>query len=299
MAQCMNPIYLIDQGTHAACGRCFNCVARRASSWSFRLFYHGLNSDMAYFVTLTYDEAHVPRTPNGYKTLVRSKRRRPKGVKWPPHPHDEFAIQGFFKRLRFAAFGSSQSKLKYYVCGEYGGHSFRPHYHALIFDLPLEFLVGADAKFVALEQLSLDGKVPYRCPSWSFGHITVGEVNGASIGYTLKYMQKPHRIPLHRNDDRCPEFANMSKGLGLSYLTANMVAWHKADLTERMYCSMDGKKICMPRYYKDKMYTDEERQEILIAFLKKPRNITKLTREQAKDLSDFKFNSLISKTGKL
>ncbi|AXH74017.1 MAG: replication initiator protein [Microviridae sp.] len=39
-----------------------------------------------------------------------------------------------------------------------------------------------------------------------------------------------------------------------------MVKWHKSDLEERQYCSIEGgKKIAMPRYYKDKIYSSEEK----------------------------------------
>lgn len=42
-----------------------------------------------------------------------------------------------------------------------------------------------------------------------------------------------------------------------------MVKWHKSDLDNRMYLNIeDGKRISMMRYYKDKMYTDEERDRI-------------------------------------
>jgi len=42
-----------------------------------------------------------------------------------------------------------------------------------------------------------------------------------------------------------------------------MVKWHKNDLVNRMYVPMkDGKKIAMPRYYKDKIYS--ETQKLLI-----------------------------------
>lgn len=39
-----------------------------------------------------------------------------------------------------------------------------------------------------------------------------------------------------------------------------MIAWHKNDLNNRMYCNIpDGKKISMPRYYKNKIYEEYER----------------------------------------
>lgn len=43
-----------------------------------------------------------------------------------------------------------------------------------------------------------------------------------------------------------------------------MVKWHKQSLTDRQYLSIGGgKKIAMPRYYKNKIYNSEE-----IGFLK-------------------------------
>jgi hypothetical protein len=42
-----------------------------------------------------------------------------------------------------------------------------------------------------------------------------------------------------------------------------MIIWHKNKLTERMYVPMkDGKKIAMPRYYKDKIYNELEKMQV-------------------------------------
>ena len=42
-----------------------------------------------------------------------------------------------------------------------------------------------------------------------------------------------------------------------------MRLWHKEDLLNRVYVNVDGnKKASMPRYYKDKIYTPEERIKI-------------------------------------
>lgn len=151
---------------------------------------------------------------------------------------DKRDLQLFMKRLRKK---NPLTKLKYYAVGEYGGRTMRPHYHIILFN--------ADIATVQL--------------SWQLGQIHYGDVNGASIGYTLKYMTKPGKIPLHKNDDRLPEFSLMSKGLGIDYITPQMYWWHHADMDNRMYCNIeDGKKIAMPRYYKDKIYTDSERKRI-------------------------------------
>lgn len=232
-SRCITPFQVRDKITQQwmalPCGKCPNCMKRRTSGWSFRLMKEGERSETALFVTLTYDTKYVPLTKNGFMTL--NKRD----------------IQTYMKRLRKL----SETKLKYYVCGEYGSKRDRPHYHMIIFNADAEKVERAWSEYKAGY-----GYVP-------FGSIYIGQVNEASIGYTLKYMQKPGKIPKHQNDDRQKEFSLMSKGLGANYITNNMIIWHKNDLLNRMYVPMiQGKKIAMPRYYKDKIYT--ETQKLLI-----------------------------------
>lgn len=48
-----------------------------------------------------------------------------------------------------------------------------------------------------------------------------------------------------------------------------MIRWHKADILNRMYINVEaGKKASMPRYYKDRIYTDLEREEVAYHQLK-------------------------------
>lgn len=151
-------------------------------------------------------------------------------------------FQKFMKRLRKANSSINSDKIKYYVCGEYGGKTKRPHYHAIIFNAASHQLIET---------------------AWNLGAVHYGNVEGASVGYTLKYMNKRKEIPAHRNDDRDMEFSLMSKGLGVSYITYNSHRYHTADLFGRMCLTIeDGKKIAMPRYYKDKLYTETQREQI-------------------------------------
>lgn len=223
---CFTPLQLKNKNTQTnvlvPCGRCPQCYKRRISGWSFRLMQEDKRSDSSLFLTFTYDTKHVPITSNGFMGL--SKRD----------------VQLFIKRLRKAHTKKSKP-IRYYAAGEYGGKTNRPHYHIILFNAQLELIQ----------------------PSWNLGQVHYGEVSGASVGYTLKYMSKKSKIPMHANDDRQPEFSLMSKGLGDNYTTEAMVNWHKSDLKERMYLNLeDGKKISMPRYYKQKIYTESERSEI-------------------------------------
>lgn len=154
---------------------------------------------------------------------------------------DKQDFQLFMKRLRKC---NPDTKLKYYAVGEYGSESFRPHYHLLLFNS-----TGTNHESV-----------------WNKGLVHYGDVSPASIGYCLKYMFKRGRIPVDEGDHRVPEFALISKGIGTSYLTKNMHDWHKADLAKRAYLNLKGgEKIAMPRYYKEKLYSEEEKAEVAYA----------------------------------
>jgi hypothetical protein len=233
---CLTPFTGRDKATGEAiafpCGKCPECTKRRISEWSFRLMQEEKHSDSAHFITLTYNTKHVPITKAGFLTL--NKRD----------------LQTFFKRLRF---NTGAKNIKYYAVGEYGTDKFRPHYHALVFNLPhtddvLKAWITDKRKTKIIEPL---------------GECHFGTITGASVGYTLKYISKRRIIPVHRNDDRLPEFALQSKGLGSSYLTEAAHAWHHADLNNRMHIQIEGgKKISMPRYFKNKIYTDHDRENI-------------------------------------
>lgn len=223
----------MNQKQQVPCGKCPKCRARRVSGWSHRLQQQLNVSDSAYFITLTYDDSNLQSSPNGNATLVKRD------------------LQLFFKRLRKAHRRNHSRRIRYYAVGEYGGRTYRPHYHIILFNAQPELIACA----------------------WTLGLIHYGDQRGvtaASVGYCLKYMAKPSKVGKYVGDDRQKEFALMSKGLGKNYLTPEMIRWHKADLKNRMYINVgDGKKAAMPRYYKEKLYNEIEREHIRVYQLEK------------------------------
>lgn len=216
MARCHSPFRKKGSNIDLPCGKCYECRARRVSGWSFRLMKEEETAVSSFFLTLTYAPEHVPITEKKWMTL------------------DKRHVQLFMKRLRKRHVGP---KLIYYACGEYGGHTSRPHYHMILFNAKVEDIEA----------------------SWQYGSVYYGTVSGASVGYTLKYICKPGKIPMHKNDDRQKEFSLMSKGIGLGYITDAMYNWHHQDELERMYIPLkDGKKIPIPRYLRTKIFTSKE-----------------------------------------
>lgn len=208
----------------------------------------------AYFLTLTYDSSHVHITRAGFMGLVKRD------------------LQLFFKRLRKShegrrtKSGNCLRPIKYYAVGEYGGVTLRPHYHVILFNADLSRMFDSDSlrAWSSLQTDELKGKFQMQCKQWDNGHATVGSVTGASVGYTLKYVCKPGKIPMHKNDDRLKEFSLMSKGLGVSYVAdQENFRWHHDDLENRKYLTLrGGKKIAMPRYYQEKLYDAVDKAKI-------------------------------------
>lgn len=150
---------------------------------------------------------------------------------------DKSHLQKFFKKLRKC----TPSKIKYFACGEYGTKTKRPHYHAIIFN----------AKLLDIEK------------KWDLGAIHRGDVNPATSYYTLKYMCKGLPKRWWKEQGLTPEFQVMSKGLGDNYLSPSMYKWHASDLYSRYYCpTYDNIKVPMPRFYREKIYSNEEREQL-------------------------------------
>lgn len=140
-------------------------------------------------------------------------------------------LQDWFKRLR----KNTGQKCRYYAVGEYGTTTQRPHYHVILFNLQPKYLATA-------------------IEAWHHGHLHVGEVNEATIHYTTKY---------HVNYDktvegRAPEFAVMSRkpGIGAQYVPRAR-KWHEDN--GNLYVINNGYSQRMPRYYKEKIFSADQR----------------------------------------
>lgn len=229
---CDTPFFVRPKGwlqdVPVPCGRCPPCKKRRVDGWVFRLMQEERVSTSAHFITLTYDPDHVPISPNGFMTLDKSEFPR------------------YMKRLRKLVVKDSgglwPNLLKYYACGEYGSKGSRPHYHAIVFNVPDDKLF--------YEAWSLNG-VP-------FGSVHVGQVSGDSVAYTMKYIDKSSFRFAHSRDDRVPEFALMSKGLGRSYVTDAVKAYHHQDYSRLFLVKDGGHKIALPRYYRSLIYDADD-----------------------------------------
>lgn len=240
------------------CGKCGRCLQRRKMEWSFRMYDELIHSKTAYFVTLTYAPETVPYNKYGKKTLIPTREidlkikaqeegRKRKTKKWKEQLVDR-SLQGFFKRLRQNQKRSGYTteshkvnltphdKIKYFGCGEYGEERSRPHMHAIIFN----------ASRIAIEK------------SWTLGDVQVVQATQETIMYCMKYLDKKHGSEKDKLKE--PEFQTMSEGIGKHYIEKQK-HWHKKNLDILYVMTETGIKIPMPKYYRDKIFTEEERKD--------------------------------------
>lgn len=154
------------------CGQCIGCRIDYAQQWASRcvmeMMYHSDN----FFVTLTYDDEHVPFSfspdpSSGEAIATQSCRMRD--------------CQLFLKRLR-----RSGSEFRYFGCMDYGSSTFRPHYHFIFFGLALPDLspyLGPGGSPSYKYYVS-----PYLQSVWSAGNVIVGEANRSTALYTARYI---------------------------------------------------------------------------------------------------------------
>lgn len=212
---------------YVPCGKCEACLSRRRSQWSARLHFETQSSTSAFFVTLTYADDHLTYK-NGYPAV--SKRD----------------VQLFLKRFRKFIY---PFKIRYFAVSEYGPDNLRPHYHILLFNYPKE-LYGKLNEF--LEQ------------SWSNGFIRIDPINTARINYVTSYCLDSSTLPeyLEKNFMLC----SRRPGIGSSFLDNTKYTDHALSALDGFVYLSDGNdtiKASMPRYYRDKLFSDYEKQQII------------------------------------
>lgn len=134
------------------CNTCSSCLSRKALSWSQRLQVETLAHPASLFVTLTFNNEHLPILSYDDALLhLTSEQLDEFNTAWLGSIQFIEAYGGlpfvgarpyqlFMKRLRKNVtnhfrnqLAKEQLQIRYFCCMEYGPTTFRPHYHAILF----------------------------------------------------------------------------------------------------------------------------------------------------------------------
>lgn len=218
------------------CGQCIGCRIEYSKQWATRMLLEHEYSSESHFVTLTYDNEHVPRseyldeeTGEVKESLTLRKRD----------------LVLFNKRLRrkFA------EGVRFYACGEYGSATLRPHYHSIYFNLPI-----SDLKFWSR---SPDGKFVYYTSEtlsdiWGKGHVLIADVSFETCAYVARYVTKKFKGEKSQYDffNIEPVFSLMSRrpGIGRKWFDDNWKNVYDTYIIT-VSSSKGGLRFKPPRYY--------------------------------------------------
>lgn len=258
---CFNPrtIRLPDgRWQPVRCNKCLACLSYRQGGWLVRIRQEIEDSAGAYFVTLTYNDDHLPMfQPHDLSEDPIPCVSKKDIQKLHMDMRKRFQ-QGFYTDHSLVPFGgkpitidlSSFVKFKYYLTSELGPHGNRPHYHGLYFHLPDDpFLV--ENLFRSL---------------WGKGFVYVEPARTEAAGaYVTKYLINDSFVPLPSYEEGYPRmFALMSKGLGKSYLLNDtLVDWHRSAPLDRCFHPKGKDREVLPRYWKDRIFDDDMRASLL------------------------------------
>lgn len=235
------------------CGQCIGCRIRQREDWTTRIELEARDypKEQVWFITLTYDDDHVPGMIVKTGEIMRKvqytwkpEEKRPESVQILLYED----IQKFLKRLRKAYKG----KLRYFVAGEYGEQTGRPHYHMILYgweptDLENLYKIHHNGYYNSKWMAEL----------WGMGQIQIAQAVPETYRYVAGYVTKKmyeidgKKANAYYELGQTKPFACMSlkPGLGDHYYQE-----HKAEIWRQGYIQCtNGKQAQIPRYYEKQM----------------------------------------------
>lgn len=181
-------------------------------------------SSSAYFLTLTYNDEHIPKNHNHKECSHLDGELCPRDLKL------------FIKRLR-----KRNPGIRYFAVGEYGENFSRPHYHAVIFNL-------VDLDLVTESWKDVDGI--------DIGFIKGSKATAGRIRYMVAYMALPQDVR-HKQ----PPFRVMSRNPGIGFSYVKKMGEHHRARSDCVVYDFDCPNA-MPRYYMEKIFDEGQRRYI-------------------------------------
>lgn len=212
-----NSTYKLIETFEVPCGHCINCLIQKQSALEFlakkELLEVYKRGQGASFVTLTYDDNHIPRTSDGLVTLRK---------------HD---LQCWFKNMRRQMeYYNEKIPFKYIACGEYGDSLGRSHYHIV---------------FLGLTDVQV---AKYTKKLWKYGLCDIGVLGQGGLRYVCKYLtkQKPPKVVKEMREKLEVEnpFLVHSFGLGKKWILDNV----QKIADDNFQFSLNGKLSFYPSY---------------------------------------------------
>lgn len=209
------------------CGKCMECRKQKKREWYVRLSEELKKNRGALFLTLTFNE-------NMYEEVRRAVNAGLQPTNEEENDMCRYAIRHWLELIR----KRTGKSVKHWMISEKGEDYNRIHMHGIV--------------WCSKEDVD----------AWRYGYTYIGDyVNSKTINYITKYMLKIN--------ENCPEFIGKvfcSQGIGRGYENSTNARRNRyqGERTIETYKAEDGRELPMPKYYHDKIYSEEEREKLWV-----------------------------------
>lgn len=216
------------------CGKCMECKAQKARQWQVRLHEEIRENKNGQFVTLSFSNEALEELEGSISGLTGYNLDNEVAT---------LATRRFLERWR----KKYKKSCRHWFVTELGQvNTERIHIHGLMF---------------TNESKDTIAKI------WKYGNVYIGDyVNEKTINYIVKYINKV--------DEKHKEFnakVLTSPGIGAGYTKRKDAEnnRYEAGKTNESYRTRNGIKLNLPIYYRNKIYTEDEREALWMEKLDK------------------------------
>lgn len=221
------------------CRKCYACRLNYSAEWATRIELECQKDDYNYFITLTYDDEHLPSDGD-------------------LHPED---MKRFINTLRKSFERKGIKDIKYFYCGEYGPTTGRCHFHMILMHCPLD-----ENKFHS-PHIDSNFKEHFKHYDiekwWGKGFVDVAKQEWSNAAYVARYCMKKQTNKEYEEMGKVPEYIRMSKGIGMDYYQQ-----HKDEIYQHDEIIMKTVKGNNGSYRPPKAFDIKKEQEDPIGFQK-------------------------------
>ena len=216
------------------CGKCYECRKQKANNWRVRMLEDLRVNQNAKFVTLTFSESALGKIDNEIKGISGYDR---------DNEICRIAVRRFTERWR----KKYKKTIRHWLTTELGQTSTeRIHLHGLLWTDETKDTISKH---------------------WQYGYVWIGDyVTERTINYIIKYVSKV--------DKKHKEYTSKiftSKGIGGNYMQRKDILrnQYKPGETIETYKTRTGHELALPIYYRNKIYSEEEREKLWLEKLDK------------------------------
>lgn len=221
------------------CGRCMECMKQKARDWQVRLLEEIRHSKNGVFVTLTFSNESIWELSQEIKGVDGYER---------DNAIAKLGVRRFLERWR----KKYKKSVRHWLVTELG-HQGTENIH-------LHGIIWTDESAKEIDRI------------WKYGYTWIGDeekggwVNEQTVNYIVKYI---HKTDIQHKEYRARVLT--TPGIGKAYVKRKdaKANKYKKGETNEAYITRQGFKMALPIYYRNQIYSEEEREKLWMEKLDK------------------------------